>query len=120
MVQRQRLAGQVSLLQLEHRMKAALRVLPRQEQLLMLMARLLLVAEQLDRKAHKALRVNKESKVNKDQQGLLVQLVQQVQQDHRVQRVQQVLMVLTVLMVLLDLKDRKVPLDLRVHKAIKV
>ena len=103
-----------------HQTKAALHVLPLQEQLLMLTAHWLLVQEQLDLRDR---RVNKGHKVSKDQPDQLVLLVQQELRelpDHKAQQVQTELTVPMELMVQLALKGRKVLLDLRVHKAIRV
>tara|TARA_Y100001938_G_scaffold113590_1_gene155856 strand:- start:236 stop:541 length:306 start_codon:yes stop_codon:yes gene_type:complete len=98
-------------------MKAALHVLPLQEQLLMLTAHWLLVQEQLALRVHK---VNKGHKASKDQPEQLVLLVQQELRelpDHKVQQVQTELMEQMGPMVQLALKGHKVQL---VHKGLKV
>ena len=102
---------------LARQMKAALHALLLQEQLLMLMAHLLLVRELLDLKDHRANKVQLDPLVQQEQLVLLAQQELRELPDHKVQ---QVLMVQTVPMALTELqvlKGHKVQL---VHKGLKV
>tara|TARA_R100001509_G_scaffold149298_1_gene107591 strand:+ start:182 stop:487 length:306 start_codon:yes stop_codon:yes gene_type:complete len=101
-------------------MKAALHVLPLQEQLLMLMAHLLLVRELLDLRGHKVNKVQPDPLVQQEQLALLAQQALREPPDHKVQ---QVLMVQTVPMALTELlvlKGHKAQLALKAHRAIQV
>ena len=103
-----------------HQTKAALHVLPLQEQLLMLMAHLLLVRELLDLRGHKVNKVQPDSLVQQEQLALLAQQALREPPDHKVQ---QVLMVQTVPMALTELlvlKGHKAQLALKAHRAIQV
>ena len=107
-------------MQSELPMKAALHVLPLQEQLLMLTAHLLLVRELLGLKDRKVNKVQLDPLVQQEQPALLAQQALREPPDHKVQQVLMVQMVQMEQRVQLVLKGHKGLLALKVHKGIQV
>ena len=106
-------------MQSELPMKAALHVLPLQEQLLMLTAHLLLVREQQGLKVHKVTKVQLDPLVQHEQPALLAQQALREPPDHKVQQVLMVQMVPMALTELLVLKGHKAQPALKAHRAIQ-
>ena len=107
-------------MQSEHQMKAALRVLPLQEQQLILTAHLLLARELLGLRDHKVNKVQPDLLVQQEQLVLLAQQELREPPDHKVQQVLMVQMVPMALTELLVLKGHKAQLALKAHRAIQV